>query len=110
MKKLVHVAALAAAVAMSSLAFSGAAFAAPPKTHHAKTEATATKPAAKEETTTGVVSSYAADTRLLTLNAGGKFTLGPSVTSTSYKAGDKVKVGWKMEKGARIADTVTMAN
>lgn len=105
MKKLVLAAALGAAVAMSS-----AAFAAPPKTHHAKTEATATKPDAKEESTSGVVSSYAADTRLLTLNTGGKFTLGPGVTQTSYKAGDKVKVQWKMQKGARIADAVTMSN
>lgn len=83
-----------------------AAYAAPPKTHKAKTVDTVK--IGKEEFTSGVVTAYAADTRMLKLDAGQQFKLAPSVTNASYKAGDKVTVRWTMKDGARIADSVNI--
>jgi len=98
-----------AAVAAFAVSAPLAAFAAPPKSHAAKThKTTATKASAKEEYTSGTVDSYAAGTRTLKLSTGNEFKLAPSITQTSFKNGDKVTVSWKMENGSRIADKVEM--
>jgi hypothetical protein len=84
------------------------AYASPPKTHKAKTHAADTVKVGNEEFTTGVVSAYASDTRMLKLSAGQEFKLAPSVSNASYKAGDKVTVRWTMKDGSRIADSVNL--
>lgn len=103
MKKLLiaSAAALAAVLPM-------AAHAAPPKTQQASTYSNDTVKMGKHEFTTGVVSAYAQDTRMLKLSAGEEFKLSPSIKTASYKAGDKVTVRWTMKDGARLADSVSL--
>lgn len=90
---------LATAVPLSALA-------APPKTHKAKTHTSDTLKLGNAEYTSGVVSNYAADTRMLKLSAGEQFKVAPTITNTAYKAGDKVTVRWQMKDGARVADNI----
>ena len=104
MKKLL----IASAAVMAAVSPMMAAYAAPPKTHKAATHAKDTVAIGKEEYTTGVVSAYAPDTRMLKLSAGSEFKLAPSITNASYKAGDKVTVRWTMKDGARLADSVSV--
>jgi len=98
---------LIASAAVMAMIAPMAAHAAPPKTHKAKAHATDTAKVATQEYTTGVVSAYAADTRMLKLSAGQEFKLAPSITNPAYKAGDKVTVRWTMKDGARLADSVS---
>jgi hypothetical protein len=104
MKKLL----IASAAVLAAASPMMAAYAAPPKTHKAAMHAKDTVKVGSEEFTTGVVSSYAPDTRMLKLSAGSEFKLAPSITSTSYKPGYKVTVRWTMKDGARVADSVSL--
>jgi hypothetical protein len=98
---------LIASAAVMALVAPMTAYAAPPKAHKAKTHSADTTKIGTEEYTSGVVSAYTPDTRMLKLNAGQEFKLAPSITNTSYKAGDKVTVRWTMKDGARLADSVS---
>jgi len=97
---------LLASAALLAAALPLTAYAAPPKAHNAKAHASDTLKVGKNEFTTGVVSAYAADTRMLKLNTGSEFKLAPTITNANYKAGDKVTVRWQMKDGARLADEV----
>lgn len=104
MKKL-----MLAVAAMLAVTTPLAAFAAPPKSSSASkpNKTKDTLQVGRTEYTTGVVSSWSADTRMLKLNAGEEFKIAPSVANANYKAGDKVNVRWTIKDGARIADAVT---
>jgi hypothetical protein len=98
---------LLASAALLAVTAPLAAYAAPPK-HKAKAHAAETVKASSKEFTTGTVAAYAPDTRMLKLSTGNEFKLAPSITNTTYKAGDKVTVRWQMKDGSRLADEVTL--
>lgn len=94
MKKLVL-----AAAAMLAVASPLAAFAAPPAPAPAATHAP------KEHTTKGTIDTVAADS--LKLKSGTMFKVKDGVSTTSFKAGDKVSVRWTMSGKNKVADTIT---
>jgi Ni/Co efflux regulator RcnB len=70
-----------------------------------------TTTAAKHEksiTTSGTVSAWAADTRMLKLNSGDEFKVDAAVKTADYKTGQKVSVHWITKDGAKLAERVSV--
>jgi Ni/Co efflux regulator RcnB len=91
---------LIASAAVFAIGMPMAANAAPPKSHTSKTHATS------EKFTTGAVSAWTPDSRMLKLVTGDEFKVGARVKAPAYKAGDTVTVRWTIKDGAKIADKV----
>lgn len=112
MKKLAFLSA-----AVLAAAFSAQALAAPPAATTDKPVTTSTakppkaaKPAkVAEKTAKGVVDSWAADTRMLSLKGGDSFKVADSVKTTAFKTGESVTVRYTEKDGAKIADHVKAA-
>ncbi|MFT3722650.1 MAG: hypothetical protein QM773_03605 [Hyphomonadaceae bacterium] len=90
-----------AALAVLTAAAPMSAFAAPPKpnTHAQKTH---------EEFVTGAIASVSASD--LKLVSGESFKVKAGVTTSSFKAGDKVSVRYTEMGGAKTADQIKAAN
>lgn len=91
---------LAAAI---MLAAAGPALAAPPA--HPRTAASPAAPNA-ERSTLGTFRSFTAGDRQLKLSSGGTYTVAAGVDVSALHSGDKVRIGWRMDAGKRVADTV----
>lgn len=89
-----------ASVVLLSAAAPLSAMAAPPKNHTPKF-------AGMEKTTTGAIASVSATE--VKLANGETFKLSPGVSASTYKAGDKVQLHWKMKDGARLTDRINAA-
>jgi hypothetical protein len=101
------VALVIAAVVMAALSISAVADA--QKGKPKKGEEPASRPLPpRPEFTTGIVSSYVAESRMLKLNTGGEYKLTQAAGATVFKPGDKVQLRWMMHGGIRIADQATM--
>ena len=100
MKKISKV--MIGAFALLAAAMPLAAHAAPPK-HTA-----AAVKHEKTRTTSGTVSSWMADTRMLKLKNGDEFKVDAGVKGTDYRAGQQVSVRWINKDGAKLAERVTV--